>query len=440
MMNHSLAWLTCLFIAFSSDAARAGNADPRYKTDLLLVVAHPDDETAVSGYLARTIFDQHKRIAVVYSVSAGPAREIEARRALATYGVQEVWFIGSGGNGSQDVLRSIGDGRYPGMLEDLVRIIRLTQAEVVLTWIPALVGDHGEHQAAGVLATEAFNTAGDAGAYPAQLSLPRNDADVFKNGLEPWQPKKLYFFTDASTVETTGRGPSYRLSDVSAARGRTYLKLALEEAVEYRSDPAIGPAAAEALKIMASGRPPQLKTHGFELFPDPERLIRGKSLVGGTLTGDVFENISPNRIDFMPPHRPVSLGRPDLAFELGGPWDFYRRFWRTQEIDLNDEWIPTEIGIAPGRTLFVPLVLRNDTDTAVEVTLSASLGPGWDEDRNQSRYQVPAHGSTAIRSFVSTPAKENSMPVDLRWQAQFGGRLIGSVELRTYLLPWRLPQ
>ena len=39
--------------------------DERYKADILLVVAHPDDDTLVTSYLARAIFDQHKRVAVV---------------------------------------------------------------------------------------------------------------------------------------------------------------------------------------------------------------------------------------------------------------------------------------------------------------------------------------------------------------------------------------
>jgi hypothetical protein len=39
--------------------------DPRLKADVLVVVAHPDDETLASAYLAREINDEHKRVAVV---------------------------------------------------------------------------------------------------------------------------------------------------------------------------------------------------------------------------------------------------------------------------------------------------------------------------------------------------------------------------------------
>src|ERR1700760_12993 len=40
--------------------------DQRFKADILLVVAHPDDEVMAGAYLARKIFDHHKRVAVVF--------------------------------------------------------------------------------------------------------------------------------------------------------------------------------------------------------------------------------------------------------------------------------------------------------------------------------------------------------------------------------------
>jgi hypothetical protein len=45
--------------------ARIAQADERYKVDILLVVAHPDDEGAATPYLARAI-DDGKRVAVAY--------------------------------------------------------------------------------------------------------------------------------------------------------------------------------------------------------------------------------------------------------------------------------------------------------------------------------------------------------------------------------------
>jgi hypothetical protein len=63
-------FLTFLLMAFA--AAGASPAPPllppdaRYKADMLIVVADPDDDVVVGGYLARLALDELKRIAVVY--------------------------------------------------------------------------------------------------------------------------------------------------------------------------------------------------------------------------------------------------------------------------------------------------------------------------------------------------------------------------------------
>src|SRR6202047_1645099 len=87
------------------EAKPLASADERYKADILLVVAHPDDEGGATPYLARAIYDEHKRVAVVfttrggsggndYSREHGPAladiREQEARQACATLGIANV--------------------------------------------------------------------------------------------------------------------------------------------------------------------------------------------------------------------------------------------------------------------------------------------------------------------------------------------------------------
>ena len=114
----------CLFSALCcsaqfQQAPLSPPPDDRYKADILVIVAHPDDETEMTGYLARAIFDQHRRVAVLYgtrgtsggnvvaneqAASLGAVRDIEARRGLATYGVMNVWFIGGPDTPSQNVL------------------------------------------------------------------------------------------------------------------------------------------------------------------------------------------------------------------------------------------------------------------------------------------------------------------------------------------------
>src|SRR5258705_13255081 len=51
------------------------SADERFKADILLVVAHPDDEGGATPYLARAIYDEHKRVAVVFATRGGSGGE-----------------------------------------------------------------------------------------------------------------------------------------------------------------------------------------------------------------------------------------------------------------------------------------------------------------------------------------------------------------------------
>ena len=57
----------------AQEAKPLPSADERYKADILLVVAHPDDEGGATPYLARAIYDEHKRVAVVFATRAAAA-------------------------------------------------------------------------------------------------------------------------------------------------------------------------------------------------------------------------------------------------------------------------------------------------------------------------------------------------------------------------------
>src|ERR1700732_5444325 len=126
-MKRSTVFVLALLMAAlrggAQEAKTLPSADERYKADILLVVAHPDDEGAATPYLARAL-DEHKRIAVVFgtrgssganeagaeqAAALGAIREIEARNALATLGITNVWFLGGKDTASQSVLQSLAD-------------------------------------------------------------------------------------------------------------------------------------------------------------------------------------------------------------------------------------------------------------------------------------------------------------------------------------------
>ena len=120
--------------AAPTDASRtAPKADERMKADVLLIVAHPDDETGVSAYLAQ-LLDQGKRVAAVYlthgeaghnnmgrerGVALGAVREMELRHAMTQLGIQNVWFLEGKDTPSQDVLQSLANWRHGTTLLDV---------------------------------------------------------------------------------------------------------------------------------------------------------------------------------------------------------------------------------------------------------------------------------------------------------------------------------
>ncbi len=82
------------------------------------------------------------------------------------------------------------------LLEDTVRILRRFRPQVVLSIFGNDgSGGHGQHQAAGHVAYDAFPLAGDASAFP----------DLTKEGLVPWTPQALYrsawFAPERATVK-----------------------------------------------------------------------------------------------------------------------------------------------------------------------------------------------------------------------------------------------
>src|SRR5262249_8376645 len=147
-----------------------------------------------------------------------------------------------------------------------------------------VVGEnHEDHQGAGVLATEAFDLAANPLAFPEQVEAPRDRLNIsnYGEGLRPWQPKKIYYFTDASHFEfLKDKGPEYHTGDMSPSRKIPYSRVAGEAWGYY--------------KTQNDFNDEQLK----QFTEMPVRLIFGKSLVGGTVTGDVFEDVRPGAIAY----------------------------------------------------------------------------------------------------------------------------------------------
>ncbi len=385
----------------------------RFKTDILVVVAHPDDETLIGSYLARAIFDQHKRVAVIFGTGGGSGgdaqgpeqasaladiREVEAHKALAHFGVMNVFFLRGLDTPGQDVLRSLENWNHGDQLERVVRIVRLTRPEVIMTWLPdVLIGeDHGDHQAASVLATEAFDMAGDPTAFPEQVAAPWDPEGMnnLHEGLEPWQPKKLYYFSDTAHPETLdGRGPKYLATEVSQSRGVPYDRLAAEEGSEHLTQGDSGAFAAQALK-----------TRKYGYFSDPARLILGKSYVPGGVTEDVFTGIQTSPLAYHKPPGYAADTATDPSMELGGPWLFYRHFWAAHALNSLATITTPELPLNFLSPAAIPITVHNPTDHELTLPVHVQLPERWIYWRRPpEQITVAPHTSKTFTFEARTP-------------------------------------
>jgi LmbE family N-acetylglucosaminyl deacetylase len=237
-----LAALIPLILLFTGSHGRAGDA-PRQgaellKTDLLGVFAHPDDETGMAASLARYARGEHRQIVNVYvtrgegggnmvgtqaGAALGVLRETELRDCLRTLGVRSAFFLDQEDFFyTESHAATLRKWNREAALRKLVRLVRTLRPEIIVTMNPAPnPGQHGHHQAAGVLATDAFAAAADPSRYPEQLR---------DEGLAPWQARKLFFGGSSGSTHLVSIATTEPLID-----GRTPADIAGEALSNHRS-------------------------------------------------------------------------------------------------------------------------------------------------------------------------------------------------------------
>ena len=446
------------FSVYGQEPKPLPQADERYKVDLLLVVAHPDDEGAATPYLARAL-DEHKRIAVVFgtrgssganeaggeqAAALGAIREIEARNALATLGITNVWFLGGKDTASQNVLLSLANWDHGESLEQLVRLVRLTRPEVILTFLPGtFIGeDHGDHQASGVLATEAFDLAGDSTAFPEQIAGPSKRLEPFLENLRPWQPKKIYYFPDADREDIfRGKGPEYSVKEISKSGKQPYWRMALDS---FRAHQTQAKSFLDKVAQMDETQIEKMATSD-SFWTEALLFVLGKSLVGGSVTGDIFEGVTPGAIPFARPEVSPEPTRPELSVELDGPYSFYSEFRRAHGLTNLPHPEPPEIALQAPGTLMIPLWVRNRTARTQEIILSAVLPAGWTAQSGTGRFTVAAKQVASARIEVNLPAPPEKSapkaePQEVTVHADSNGQSVGETKLRVELRKRALPQ
>src|SRR5713101_7416788 len=157
--------------------------------------AHPDDEN--NGLLVMLNRGQGYRTALATATRGnGGQNEIgpELFEALGVLRTGELASLHRFDGAEQYFTRAVDFGYSFGIDEtfekwgraeitaDYVRLIRTTRPDVIIA-LPATGNAGGQHHmASAVITRDAYKLAGDATKYPEQI----------KDGLRPWQPKKLY--------------------------------------------------------------------------------------------------------------------------------------------------------------------------------------------------------------------------------------------------------
>jgi LmbE family N-acetylglucosaminyl deacetylase len=205
---------------------------------IMQVVAHPDDEDG--GLL--TLEARGKGASVLlFTVTRGEGgqnkfgtessdelgilRTLELLEADKYYGVEQRFshVVDFGFSKTAEETFNKWHG-HDVALADVVRAIRIFRPDVLTSRFSGTKRDgHGNHEASGVLTLEAFRAAADPNKFPEQI----------KEGLLPWQAKKLYLgnpprMFQGGNVSDEDYTVKINIGEYSSLLGMSYTQFALE--------------------------------------------------------------------------------------------------------------------------------------------------------------------------------------------------------------------
>ena len=203
---------------------------------VLLVAAHPDDEDtslltalargegAETAYLSLTRGDGGQNLigpelweglGIIRTGELEAARELDGGRQYFTRAFDFGYSKTAG--------ESLDFWPREELLRDAVWVVRRFRPHVIVSVFSGTPADgHGQHQAAGIIAREAFEAAGDPERFPEQL----------EEGVEPWTPLKLYQSAWRRPDAADLRVPTGELDPLL---GRSLHQLAMESRSQHRS-------------------------------------------------------------------------------------------------------------------------------------------------------------------------------------------------------------
>jgi hypothetical protein len=163
-----------------------------------------------------------------------------------------------------------------------------------------------------------------------------------------------------------------------------------------------------------------IKGKNFKTFAFPVRLIFGKSLVGGSVTGDLFEGVKAEGVRFKPVRGYAAEQKQGVTLEMGDPWRFYSLFWKAHDLDRMAGLIP------------VP-EMEADYGEWLNIGLSATVPAGWVDHAQYKRYPVRARECYPVTAMVSARSSGDEKWEELAWSATEEARKAGRVTVRVFV-------
>ena len=201
---------------------------------VLVVGAHPDDEdTRLIAWLVR---GRHVETAYLSLTRGDGGQNLigkELGEALGAIRTEELLTARRIDGGTQYFARAYDYGfsksadeafthwPHDSLLNDVVTVVRTFRPHVIVSVFSGTPRDgHGQHQAAGILAREAYDLAGDTARFPTGRFGPA------------WTPSKFYrsaaFNRDAATL-------AFNVGEYSPLLGRSYAEIAAESRSQHKS-------------------------------------------------------------------------------------------------------------------------------------------------------------------------------------------------------------
>ena len=211
----------------ASEVANAG-----VTTRVLMIGAHPDDEDSAllawlaagghadAAYLSLTRGEGGQNfIGDERGDLLGVVRTEELLAARRADGAHQFFARAYDFGFSKSADEALAHWGRDSVLRDVVAVIRAYKPHIIISvWRGTAADGHGHHQAAGILAREAFRIAGDSTALPASAT----------NGLAPWSPAAIYslVFRRSATPDAAAGNVVIDAGEYDRVLGESYAQLA----------------------------------------------------------------------------------------------------------------------------------------------------------------------------------------------------------------------